>query len=88
MKPLLTKQALDFTAERNWQRYDTTKNLLMALTKECAELIEIYQWKDTKEFHGSITVNEWDKSTQELADILIYALKLEHAVSIKKHNST
>ena len=35
----------EFVKERNWERFHSPKNLSMALIKECAELMEIFQWK-------------------------------------------
>ena len=34
----------NIAAERNWERFHTPKNLVMALGVEVAELAEIFQW--------------------------------------------
>jgi hypothetical protein len=33
-----------FVSERKWQKFHTPKNLSMALVREAAELMEIFQW--------------------------------------------
>lgn len=34
----------EFIAKRNWQRYHCPKKLVIALSIETAELLEIFQW--------------------------------------------
>lgn len=34
-----------FVVERNWQQFQTPRNLLLALVGEVGELAEIFQWK-------------------------------------------
>ena len=34
-----------FVEERNWQQFQTPRNLLLALVGEVGELAEIFQWK-------------------------------------------
>jgi len=34
----------EFCAARDWHRYHTPKNLVMALSVEAAELVEHFQW--------------------------------------------
>jgi dCTP diphosphatase len=38
-----------FCAARDWHRYHTPKNLVMALTVEAAELVEHFQWLTAEE---------------------------------------
>lgn len=38
-----------FTLERNWDRFQTPKNLSMALSVEVAELVEIFMWLNEKQ---------------------------------------
>ena len=60
-----------FAEERNWEPFHTPKNLVMALSVECSELLEIFQWMDTDQ---SL---EPDPQTmvhirEEIGDIMIY----------------
>ena len=34
-----------FVTERNWQQFQTPRNILLALVGEVGELAEIFQWK-------------------------------------------
>ena len=34
----------EFSQQRNWDQFHTPKNLVMALSGEVGELIEIFQW--------------------------------------------
>lgn len=73
---IIQKKLRAFVSERNWNKYHTPKNLVMALSVEVAELTEIFQWLDSKE---SIEILK-DKSQKEniedeVADILIYLLR-------------
>ena len=40
----LQQQMRDFARERDWDQFQTPKNLVMALMVEAAELQEIFQW--------------------------------------------
>ena len=41
---VIKKKLRDFSKERNWEQYHSPKNLVMALSVEVAELVEIFQW--------------------------------------------
>lgn len=38
-----------FVEDRNWQKHQSPKNLLMAMTAEVGELIEHFQWLTVEE---------------------------------------
>ncbi len=66
-----------FVRERNWNQYQTPRNLLLALVNEVGELAEIFQWK------GEVQsgLNDWPSEErehleQELSDVLIYLIRL------------
>lgn len=66
-----------FAKKRDWEKYHTPKNLVMALSVEVSELLEIFQWKNMEESK----FENLDKETlthvsEEIADILIYTLRL------------
>ena len=61
----------DFSNRRNWQEFHTPKNLAMALSVECSELVEIFQWLTAEQSY------EPDAATrlhikEEIGDIMIY----------------
>jgi len=65
----------DFVAEREWEKYHSSKNLAMSIAIEAAELMELFQWRS--EEAGQALLLDPEKKSQigeELADILIYCL--------------
>jgi len=60
-----------FTKDRNWEQHHSGVHIAKALIIEAAELLELYQWKDE--------VNDIERLKEELADVLIYSVRLaEH----------
>jgi NTP pyrophosphatase (non-canonical NTP hydrolase) len=76
----IAREAIEFSEKRRWRDFDRPEYLVMALNTEVAELCEIFQWKNSNQVSGRITCGEWDKAAQEIADIIIYSLKLEYCV--------
>lgn len=74
---LLQKTLRQFAAERDWERFHTPKNLIMALMVEAAELAEIFQWM-TPEQSLSVRTDkvEQERIGDEVADVLLYLLQL------------
>ncbi|MGI5220603.1 nucleotide pyrophosphohydrolase [Nocardia sp. CA-290969] len=72
-----------FAAEREWERFHTPKNLVMALTGEVGELSELFQWLTAEE---SATVmhhpTRRTRVEEEIADVLIYLLRLADVLDI------
>lgn len=60
-----------FRAERNWQQFHTPKNLAMALSVECAELLEIFQWMTPEQ---SLDPDRETRAhlEEEIGDVMIY----------------
>lgn len=72
----LLKQKIDqFSADRDWEKFHTPKNLTMALTVEAAELMEIFQWQDGQEVVYKLTEKKRQSVEHEVADIFIYLLR-------------
>jgi len=73
----------DFAKERDWEQFHSPKNLSMALAGEAGELIEIFQWlTEEQSQQSSLTETQLSAATEELADILIYALRLADRLDI------
>ncbi|PKO84428.1 MAG: nucleotide pyrophosphohydrolase [Betaproteobacteria bacterium HGW-Betaproteobacteria-11] len=70
-----------FCAERDWPRYHTPKNLVMALIVEAAELVEQFQWL-TPEESRSLSAGQRAAVTDEIADVLIYLTELADVLQI------
>ena len=71
----LNEQVNLFVEERDWDVFQTPKNLSMALIVEAAELVEHFQWMGSEE-SDSLTDDKKKKVAEELADILIYTVCL------------
>jgi dCTP diphosphatase len=70
-----------FCAARDWHRYHTPKNLVMALSVEAAELVEHFQWATAEE---SLALSDDKRSAvaDEIADVLIYLTELADVLKI------
>ena len=75
-----------FAKDRNWDQFHTPKNLSMALSVEASELVEIFQWLNDEE---SKTLDEKNLQSvrEELADILIYLIRISHKLDIDLQES-
>ena len=73
----------DFAKERDWEQFHSPKNLSMALAGEVGELLEIFQWlTEEQSQRSSLTDKQLADATEELADVLIYALRLADRLDI------
>ena len=73
----------DFAKERDWEQFHSPKNLSMALAGEVGELLEIFQWLTEEQSRkSSLTEDQLAAATEELADVLIYALRLADRLDI------
>ncbi|MDP1610834.1 MAG: nucleotide pyrophosphohydrolase [Sulfuritalea sp.] len=70
-----------FCAARNWHRYHTPKNLVMALSVEAAELVEHFQWA-TPEESLNLAPEKRAEVADEIADVLIYLTELADVLDI------
>ena len=70
-----------FVKERDWDQFQTPKNLSMALIVEAAELVEHFQWMRPEE-SDSLTNDKKSNVAEELADILIYTVRLANRLGV------
>ena len=79
----LKKIVEDFVNERDWSQFHNPKNLSMALAIEAGELMDIFKWNTTQECEGMMSEkNIRQDATDELADIMIYALAFSNRNNI------
>ena len=72
-----------FARERDWEQFHAPKNLAMALATEAGELMEPFLWCESDASHK--LCDDLDKRAavaDELADVLIYALRLADVAGI------
>lgn len=70
-----------FAEERDWDQFHSPKNLSMALTSEAGELLELFQWL-TEEQSFNVTEQKKGEIEEEIADILIYLIRLADKLNI------
>ncbi|XP_066348393.1 uncharacterized protein [Miscanthus floridulus] len=73
----LSKKLNDFAKERDWEKYHSPRNLLLAMIAEVGELSELFMWK------GEVRkgLADWDEAEkehlgEELSDVLLYLIRL------------
>jgi len=77
----LNSQLLAFARERDWEQFHSPKNLSMALAGEAGELLEHFQWL-SEEASSNLSAEKRDAVALELADILIYLIRLGERLDI------
>lgn len=78
----LQQRLRDFAQARDWERFHTPKNLAMALSVEASELVEIFQWLTPEESQIVMGSDEARHVEEELADILIYLVRLSDVLDV------
>ncbi|KAK2973883.1 hypothetical protein RJ640_013937 [Escallonia rubra] len=73
----LSKKLEEFAKARDWEKYHSPRNLLLAMVGEVGELSEIFQWKGEVD-KGLPNWEESDKEHlgEELSDVLLYLIRL------------
>ncbi|WP_405230364.1 nucleotide pyrophosphohydrolase [Lentisalinibacter sediminis] len=77
----LASTLADFAGARDWDQFHSPKNLAMALVVETGELLEYFQWLSEEQ---SFSLSQDDRNTvsEEVADILIYLVRLADKLDI------
>ncbi|OPC82884.1 nucleotide pyrophosphohydrolase [Embleya scabrispora] len=79
----LTAAIAAFSAERHWQPFHTPKNLVMALSVEASELVEIFQWLTPEQADDVMSdPDRGEHVREEIADVLSYLLSLANRLGI------
>jgi len=72
-----------FVEERKWDQYHTPKNIVMGISIESAELMEIFQWLTEKESFEIINdPKKRDQVADEIGDIIHYLIRLSTLLGI------
>lgn len=77
----LNARLLRFARERDWEQFHSPKNLAMALAGEAGELLEHFQWLSEAQSQA-LDVEKRAQVALELADILIYLLRLSERLDV------
>lgn len=76
------REILAFRDARDWRQFHTPRNLAAALAIEAAELQELMLWKTDQEVEELLEGEKHQRITEELADVLIFALLLAHETGV------
>lgn len=77
----LNARLLRFARDRDWERFHSPKNLVMALAGEVGELTEHFQWLSEAQ-SGNLDPGKREQVGEELADCLIYLIRLAERLGI------
>lgn len=79
----LQHELREFAAQRDWQRFHTPKNFVMALAGEVGELTELFQWLTPEESAAVMTQpGQAERVREEIADVFAYLLQLADVLGI------
>ncbi|MEK7070380.1 MAG: nucleotide pyrophosphohydrolase [Patescibacteria group bacterium] len=77
----LTKKIIKFRKDRDWEQFHTPKDLAVSLSLEAGEVLEHFQWKNSREIEEHIKDNK-EEIGDELADVFNYLLLMAHDFKI------
>lgn len=77
----LTEALEQFAKKRDWDKFHSPKNLVMALSGEVGELTELLQWL-TEEESQNLTEKQKARVKEELADVFLYLLRLSDKTGV------
>ncbi len=77
----ITAYSRSFALERGWENFQNPKNIVMALSVECAELLEHFQWLDA-DASAAIDADKKLEVGDEIADVLFYLVRLADILAI------
>ena len=70
-----------FSAERDWERFHSPKNLSIAVVVEAAELAEHFQWLSIRQSeHLSEKIRQ--QVEEEIADVFLYLVRLADKLGV------
>ena len=79
----LQQQLRTFVRERDWEQFQSPKNLAMALTAEAGELLELFQWLSEEQSRSlDPRGKDLEMARQEIADVQIYLVRLADQLGI------
>ena len=77
----INRELREFAIERDWEQFQSPKNVAMALIVEAAELVEHFQWL-TEEQSYQLNKEKLTEVSYEMADIMIYLLRLSDRLGV------
>jgi NTP pyrophosphatase (non-canonical NTP hydrolase) len=79
----LARTLEEFAIDRDWLRFHSPKNLVMALTGEVGELSELFQWMPEDASRNAASDPRLAEPLRdELADVLLYLVRLASVLGV------
>jgi NTP pyrophosphatase (non-canonical NTP hydrolase) len=72
----------EFARQRDWDPFHTPRSLLLALTGEVGELVEIFQWMTDAQADVVMQTEKAEHVKQEVADVLLYLMRIAMVLKI------
>jgi len=71
----LTQQLIDFRDARDWRQFHALKDLILSVSLEASELVELTQWKPAQSFEDEAQTEPMQQRLrEECADVYLYLL--------------
>lgn len=77
----LIQRALEFRDSRDWKQFHNIKDMIISLSLESSELLELTQWKNNEDILETLKNNKEDFS-DELMDVLYWVLLICNDLNI------
>lgn len=79
----LTARLIAFRDARDWRQFHSLKDLMLSLTLEASELLELTQWKKEAAVERAAETEEFkERLREECADVLLYLLLIAERANI------
>jgi len=79
----LTGQLIEFRDARDWRQFHSLKDLILSLSLEASELLELSQWKPEAQFEDeALSEPMQQRLKEECSDVLLYLLLIAERTGI------
>lgn len=79
----LTNDLIAFRDARDWRQFHSLKDLILSLSLESSELLELSQWKSEQQFEEEAKSPEMlQRLSEECADVFLYLLLVAERTGI------
>ena len=78
----MTTLIRDFAEERDWGKFHSPRNLLLALQGEVGVLSKLFQWVGDSGITPEWLTENRDRIASEVADVLIYLLRFADVLEL------
>ena len=77
----INRELRQFAIDRDWEQFQSPKNVATALIVEAAELVEHFQWL-TEDQSYQLSEEKLKAVSHEMADVMIYLMRLSDRLNV------